>query len=310
MNAALVFVVLVVQCFALAFAEPQVEKRPEATSLLGVALFPPELSAESRGRLEQNLAAATASFIEDPDDPENIIWLGRRLAYLSRYREAIEVYSRGIRMHPRNFKVLRHRGHRYITVREFAKAIADLEKATQLIRGAPDEIEPDGAPNARNIPTSTSHFNIWYHLGLAYYLKGDFENALRAYRECMKFSVGSNDRLVATSDWFYMILRRLKRDQEAANVLEPIRKDMEIIENTVYHDRLLLYKGEKKPEELLNLESDNATSLATYGYGVGNWYLYNGQTARAQEIFEKVVKGTGWAAFGFIAAEAELIRMR
>ncbi|MGH7595148.1 MAG: tetratricopeptide repeat protein, partial [bacterium] len=55
----------------------------------------------------------------------------------------------------------------------------------------------------------------------------------------------------------------------------------------------------------------NATDLdiATQGYGVGNWYFYNGQAEKAREIFEKVIKGKYWAAFGYIAAEAELRRM-
>ena len=48
--------------------------------------------------------------------------------------------------------------------------------------------------------------------------------------------------------------------------------------------------------------------LATYGYGVGHWYLVNGQRARAREIFERVVSGAQWPAFGFMAAEAELAR--
>ncbi len=75
----------------------------------------------------------------------------------------------------------RHRGHRYITLREFDKAIADFNKAVELIEGTDDIVEPDGAPNAAGIPTSTLHTNIWYHLGLAHYLKGDFAAALLAY---------------------------------------------------------------------------------------------------------------------------------
>ncbi|RIK70733.1 hypothetical protein DCC62_22425, partial [candidate division KSB1 bacterium] len=173
---------------------------------------------------------------------ERLIWLGRRLAYLWRYREAIEVFSKGIALHPKSYKLLRHRGHRYITVREFDKAIADLEKAAKLIRNVPDETEPDGAPNQYNIPTSTSHSNVWYHLGLAYYLKGDFENALRGFLECMKFSK-NDDMICATSDWLYMIYRRLGRAAEAQKVLDSIHENMNILENHAYHKRLLMYKG-------------------------------------------------------------------
>ena len=49
--------------------------------------------------------------------------------------------------------------------------------------------------------------------------------------------------------------------------------------------------------------------IATHGYGVGNWYLVNGDKAKAREIFDRdVLKGGSWAAFGYIAAEADLRR--
>ena len=286
--------------------------KPEATSLLGKPLVPPEIPAESRKRLEENLTKAMADFVKDPDSADNIIWVGRRLGYLSRFREAIDVFSRGIAKHPEEVRLYRHRGHRYVTVRELDKAIADFEKADRLIRekNIPDEIEPDGAPSRRGQPTGTTRFNVYYHLGLAHYLKGDFEKALAAYRECMKYSTASPENLVATSDWLYMTLRRLGRTAEAAKVLEPIHKGLEILDNTAYFNRLLLYKGEKKAEEVLDPLTDDGIQLATQGYGVGNWYLYSGQPAKAKEIFERVVSGTQWAAFGFIAAEAELLRTR
>jgi tetratricopeptide (TPR) repeat protein len=282
----------------------------EAYSLFGTPLYPQTLAPEEKAKLDSNLAFAQAEYEKNSNDPERIIWLGRRLAYLWRYQEAIAVYSKGIALHPDYAKLYRHRGHRYITIREFDKAIADLEKAAKLIEGKPDEIEPDGAPNKYNIPTSTSHSNIWYHLGLAYYLKGDFENALRSYPECMKFSKINDDMLCATSDWLYMAYRRLGRVDEAKKVLEPIHENMKILENYSYHKRLLMYKGLISPDSLLDTQNSSDLDIATQGYGVGNWYFYNGQMEKAREIFEKVIKGQYWAAFGYIAAEADLKRLR
>lgn len=299
---------------ALAVSRPPVEvssqtPEPEAISLLGKPLYSSALPPATREKLEANLAAAKVEYDRNPNDPEKIIWLGRRTAYLGRFREAIRIYSEGIAKHPRSHKLYRHRGHRYLTVREIDKAAADLEKAAQLIRGVPDEVEPDGAPNPKNIPTSTSHTNIWYHLGLAYYLKGDFEKALRCYRESMTFAK-NDDMRAATADWMYMTLRRLGRNKEAQKLLATIREDMNIIENFPYFNRLLLYKGQKTPESLLNTEGSNATEIATLGYGVGNWFLYTGNKEKAREIFEKVVAGTAWPAFGHLATEAELKRLR
>ena len=281
----------------------------EATSLLGLPLSRPALPEETRRRYEEALAEARQRSYADPGDAEALIWFGRRTAYLGRYRDAIDIYTRGIQQHSRDARFYRHRGHRYITVRDFDRAIADLERAASITAGDPDEIEPDGLPNARNTPTSTLQSNIWYHLGLAHYLKGDFERALRAYRSCMDVSKNP-DMLVATSHWLYMTLRRLGRDAEAATVLEPIRADLDVIENGAYHRLLLMYKGALPVDSHLSTSSSAALDDVTTAYGVGNWYLYNGDTARALGIFERIVATGNWAAFGAIAAEAEIARRK
>ena len=278
-------------------------------SLLGQPLHRPALPEETRRRYEGALAEARQRSYADPGDADALIWLGRRTAYLGRYRDAIEIYTRGIQRHAGDARLYRHRGHRYITVRELDRAVTDLERAAALTVGRDDEIEPDGLPNARNTPTSTVQSNIWYHLGLAYYLKGDFERALRAYRACMDVSKNP-DMLVATSHWLYMTLRRLGRDAEAARVLEPIRPDLDVIENGAYHRLLLMYKGALPVDSLLSASSSAALDDVTTAYGVGNWYLYTGDSARAEEIFRKIGATGNWAAFGAIAAEAELARER
>jgi tetratricopeptide (TPR) repeat protein len=278
---------------------------PEATSLTGQPLLSPPATNE---KLLANYTAAKQQYDANPRDPDAIIWLGRRLGYLGRFQEAIATFSRGIELHPTNPRFYRHRGHRYLTTRQIDKAIADFRRAAALTKNQPDEIEPDGQPNRLNKPLSTLQFNIWYHLGLAYYLKADFKNALAAYRECLKRSRNNDDSLVATSDWLYMTLRRLGRDSEAAQVLTPITEKMDIIENTSYWNRLLMYKGLRTPESLLNPEGADDLTLATQGYGVGNWHYYNGRKQQARDIFTRVVAGKQWAAFGFLAAEAELAR--
>ena len=283
------------------------QQKPEATSLAGKPLM--RISLPDQEKLEANLAQAEKDLAANPKSADAMIWVGRRLGYLWRYQDAIEMFSRGIAMHPDDARMYRHRGHRYITVRRFDDAIADFEKAVALIKGKQDAIEPDGQPNAAGKPRSTLQFNIWYHLGLAYYLKGDFEKALHAYTECMKVS-NNDDAITATSDWLWMTLMRLDREAEAAKVLERITPKMDILENGSYHRRLLMYKGLEKPEALLDPANADSLTLATQGYGVGNWYLVTGNPQRAREIFEKVVAGPNWSAFGYIAAEADLQRMR
>lgn len=286
---------------ATAFAQ----EKPEATSLDGKPLYrDPLITAEQRTELEENLKKAEADYARDPKSAENIIWLGRRLGYLHRYHEAIDAFGKGIELHPEDARFYRFRGHRYISVRDFDRAIADLTKAADLIRGKANEEEPSGVGGR----PSTLHFNVWYHLGLAHYLKGDFDKAIDSYLECMKASADEESK-VATSDWLYMTYRRGGNTAEAAKVLEPIVEGMPIEENTAYYQRLLMYKGLVKPEAVLNPENAEPLQVATQGYGVANWYLYNGDTERARDVLEKVVAVGYWPAFGHIAAEVELQRL-
>jgi tetratricopeptide (TPR) repeat protein len=284
---------------------------PEAISFLGEKLYAPVLPPDRRRELEARLAEARSRYEADPDDPEAMIWLGRRTAYLGRYREAIAVFTRGVAKFPSDPRFLRHRGHRYITTRRLEDAVTDLEKAAALVAGKPDETEPDGLPNARNIPTSTTNSNIWYHLGLARYLQGDFERALAAYRECLAFSKNP-DGLVSTSHWLYMTLRRLGRAAEAERVLEAIPERLDVIENQDYERLLRMYQGRVSPASLLEEagKSGSAVSFATVGYGVGNWDLTNGRTSEAVSLYRRILAGGDWAAFGDIAAEADLARLR
>jgi len=180
------------------------------------------------------------------------------------------------------------------------------------MRGAAVDIEPDGQPNKLNKPLSSTQFNVWYHLGLAHYLKGDFDLAEKAYLECLNVS-DNDDLITATVDWLYMTYRRQGKTTEATKLLEKITDTMTIIENDSYLKRLNLYKGNLPVDSVLSV-SDSSEDvdlvMATQGYGVGNWFLYNGDTTQAIGVFERVVNGRHFSAFGYIAAEADLARLR
>ena len=274
----------------------------QAVSLLGEPLYPPAPSERAIRQLEE----AEQNYEADPDDPDNIIWWGRRTAYTGDYRAAIKIYSEGIEKFPKNPRFFRHRGHRYISIREFDRAVEDFEEAAALIAGQEDRVEPDGQPNAQNIPVSSLHTNIWYHLGLAYYLKNDLENALRAFEQGLHASA-NDDMLIAMMHWYYMSLRLLGRQEAAQAVLAPVQAEMNIIENSAYHRLCLLYKGEISVEELTGDESSEPANDALL-YGVGNWHFYNGQKDEAREVFDRIIANKIWASFGHIAAESQLAR--
>jgi hypothetical protein len=50
-------------------------------------------------------------------------------------------------------------------------------------------------------------------------------------------------------------------------------------------------------------------NISTLAYGLGNWYLVQGDTANARKSWERATQSGGWPGFGFNVAEAELRRI-
>lgn len=233
------------------------------------------------------VAEAEKKLAADPKNVELLIALGRAQATVWRYRDAVATYTRGLEIDPKNAMLYRHRGHRYITLRQFDKAVKDLERAAKL---------------------NDQDFDIWYHLALAHYLRGDFKKAASAYEKCRAVAK-NDDSIIAVSDWLYMTYRRLNKPFDAEKVLSRITLNMNVQENKSYYDRLLMYKGYKKETDIVSPQMTDL-EVATAGYGIGNYHLYGGNPAQAREWFNRVTSGKYWPAFGFIAAEAELARMK
>ena len=265
----------------------------------------PVLNDSEKKIVESNLAQAKKKYLNDSTNAENIIWYGRRTAYMGNYKGAIDIYTKGISLYPANARYYRHRGHRYITLRCFDKAIDDLKKATNLIKDQIDEMEQDGIPNAANTPTGSLFTNIWYHLGLAYYFNGDYKNAVLAFRQCIDLA-DNNDMIIAGSNWLNISLRKSGKTKEADQVLSKITEGMDIIENFDYLNILLMYKSGDENRVAEKIQSQENGSDATLGYALGIYYQFKGKKEKAKELFEKVVAGNQWASFGFIGAEMEL----
>lgn len=264
-----------------------------------------EITQPSERILAQYEEAKT-TYEANPEDVDALIWYGRRTAYLGQYNQAIDIFSQGIEKFPNEPRLYRHRGHRYISIRKYDLAIADLEKASQLIDGTENEIEPDGIPNAQNIPVSSLHGNIWYHLGLAYYLTHQYENAYTAYLRCRE-SGNHYDNIVSSTHWLYMIQQRLGNPSKADSLLAPIRADSTVIENQSYADLCQLYKG-WIPVDSLVPTGEGSPSNDAVRYGVANWYLYNRDTAKTKQLMEELVLTKAFSSFGYVAAESDLIR--
>ena len=142
------------------------EKTFQALSFSGDSLFQSVFSMEDSTRLYSNIAKAIENIKADSSE-QNFIWLGRRLAYTMNYTEAIGVFREGLKYYPDSYKLMRHLGHRYISIRKLDSAQFWFEKAAVNAESKEIEIEPDGIPNSINTPLSNGHFNIYYHIRFA-----------------------------------------------------------------------------------------------------------------------------------------------
>ncbi len=234
------------------------------------------------------VARAESQLADDPRSIDKIIQLGVAQSGIRQYREAIQTFSRGVRLAPDNPLLYRWRGHRYISIREFDRAIADL------VNG-----------NSRD----TNNYDIWYHLGVAHYMRGEFDSSAAAFTQAQRRAPNDNE-LAGATDWLWMASSRARHPALARVALARISDTLHITSATAYAQRLRLYRGLITPEQVLTPADTADIQVATLSYGLGNWYLVRGDTARAREWFQRSVASGGWPAFGFIASEVELRRLR
>ena len=267
-----------------------------------------KLPNKTKNVFKKNLKIAYENFNQNPNS-DNLIWIGRRHAYLGNYESAIKYFSQGISTYPLDARFYRHRGHRLITSRCFGRAINDLKKAVNLSSSKSNEIELDGLPNALNIPTSTIKGNIYYHLGLAYYFESQLKDAMLAFEKCIELSK-NNDSYIAAANWLYIIYYQLNMINKADKLLITINNEMNLIENHSYLSILNLYKDSN---DLIKIEKkifkEESLNNITVAFGLGNFYLLKGETEKAYKIYNLITNSDQWSSFAYIGAEVMLKKL-
>ena len=232
------------------------------------------------------IARAEAALAADSTNVALLIQLGIAQSGFRQFREAIGTFSRGLTMAPENAMLYRWRGHRYVSVRDYDRAEADFKRGLAL---------------------DSANYGIWYHLGVLRFIRGDFAGAAAAFARAQPLAPDAGE-LAGATDWLWMSLARAGRRAEGDAMLRT-RPDS-LATTNAYRQRLRLYRGEIGPDSVLTPADTGDVAVATLSYGVGNWYLVRGDTAQARRWFERAVASGGWPAFGFMAAEADLQRLR
>lgn len=227
---------------------------------------------------------AESALAADPRNVDRLIALGVAQSGVRQYREAIETFTRGLKIAPNNALLYRWRGHRYLSTRQFDRAMNDLTHGARL---------------------DSTIYGIWYHLGIVRFVRRDFAGAVDAFTRALPIAPDSGERSGAT-DWLWMSLSRAGRRAEAQALLDR-HPDVPPAGNA-YTQRLRLYRGEVSPDSVFTPADTSDIQVATLSYGIGNWYLVRGDTAKARQWFERSMASGGWPAFGFIVSEVELRR--
>ncbi len=231
------------------------------------------------------VARAQAALSAEPKNVERFIQLGVAQSGARQFREAIQTFTRAMAIEPNNAMLYRWRGHRYLSVRELDKAQADLAKGLKL---------------------DSTNYGILYHLGIVRFARGDFAGAAQLFARAQPRAPDAGE-LAGSTDWLWMSLMRAGRKADAEAMLAR-RPDSLPVDNA-YARRLKLYRGEIAPDSVITSADTADVQAATLAYGLGDWYLVRGDTARAKTYFERSVKSGGWPAFGFIMSEVELRRI-
>src|SRR5207253_233772 len=231
------------------------------------------------------IARAESALAADPQSVERIVQLGVAQSGARQFREAIQTFTRGLTIAPNDAVLYRWRGHRYLSVRQFDRALDDLTRGSRL---------------------DSTNYGIWYHLGIVRYARGDFAAAADAFARAQRRPPDAAE-LAGATDWLWMSLSRAGRVAEARAMLD--RRPDSLAAANAYAQRLRLYRGQIGPDDVITAADTGDVAVATLSYGVGNWYLVRGDTAHARAWFERSVRSGGWPAFGFIMSEVELRRL-
>ena len=234
------------------------------------------------------IARAQAALDVDAKNPQKFIALAVAQSGFRQFREAIATLTRGLEVAPNDVMLLRWRGHRYISVREFAKARADLTRGFAL---------------------DSTNYGILYHFGVLRFVEGDFARAAEMFTRSQPRAPDGGERAGST-DWLWMSLSRAGRAAEAAAMLARRPDSLPTPPNYAYVTRLKLYRGELTPETMFSPADTADVQVATLNFGLGNWYMVKGDTVKAMAAFDRSIASKGWPGFGFIVSEAELKRLR
>lgn len=301
--------------------EPGQGRYFQTTSLFGEELYTAELPALDMSAQLLDRALADAEIAFDAEITiDSATWYGRLLGYKGRHRKAIEVLTAGLERYPDSAKLLRHRAHRYFSLREFDNSIEDGLRAAELFEGAFLEREKPGPDYFPGDPDIVQ-FYTYYHLGQALFATRQFTRAGNWFDRARQVSMAHEDHSGVTSSiyWLYLCRMRSGAIAEAKALIRSYHLTLDDLRDSTeahsYFDGIQVFKRHRSPDSFLapsQLESisDRPDLIAaSNAYTVANYYLNHARPELAKPYLKKALEVETWALFARIQAEADWVHL-
>lgn len=237
-----------------------------------------------------DLEKSREALAQDPENPELLYQLGMAVGVAQGAEASIDTFSRGLAFHPFNAPLHFGRGRKYIGLRKYWLAIAD---ATLAIR-----LEPD-------------IWTYWYYRAVPRNLAGDARGALEDFMQCYRMTPENEHYPLV--DWMFLCCLDMGDMDRAAETLKLIDTSVELHHcmDYAYRRRIRLYKGEIKPEEMIDDEDILKNAYVaqpgrvqleheTLTFGLFAYYTYIGDTQKANETLKTIASFKPSAAFGYL----------
>ncbi len=227
------------------------------------------------GRIDESIQLFKDIIAERKDFDHAYSYLATVLKEQRRFREAVDVLRDGLEHNPSSYKIISTYGILLVEVGQYDAAIEILGQGLALI-----DYDPE----------------TWNYLGVAYWSKGDYENALGAYQKAL--SLDSNYSIVFNNlgSLYLSRFNKLKNPSDYRNALQNFKKAIELDPDyaSAYNGLGSAYgqAGDLDGaiycwEKAVQLKPDFAFPL----YNLGLSYLAKGNKTKALEYFQRYKQG-------------------
>lgn len=257
-----------------------------ATSLIGTPLTVPKYSAATQKMLDEDIAIAAAALRIAPDREDSHIWYGRRLDYAGRICDSVDAFSAGIAKFPNSYKLYRFRARDLTRARKFREALADYEKALELMGDTPDSFEPDGMPNPVGLTISTYRGNIVYYHAQTSFATGDYPTVVSGMAKSLALSAdfARDDMRVPTAYWTYIAYRKMGEHAKARAAIDAIEPGLKLIENFTYYQAVQIMQGRLDPASVKD------TRDSTIKFAIAMERRFAGDEEGAKALLAEIVR--------------------